>query len=435
MDAKGCEESEKSEERVSNRTAKTAKSPPKKRRHGQRGQIIKRGDQVYLLRVPLRQENGKRIYRNETFHGTAKSAQTRLTALLGQVDTGTVVEPSKMTLNAYLDQWLKTIKTAVQSKTFEVYAQLLHLYVRPTLGSRQLAQLKPLDIQQVYTGMQQRKRKLSARTVRHAHAVLRKALNQAVKWNMLFRNPALAVELPQHRKREMQALSPEQAGQFLEAAKADRLHALFVLAVAGGLRPGEYLGLQWPDVDVERGTVTVQRTLVRLSRAPKPDAVDAVDGDVTTRERWHFTEPKTAKSRRTIPLPASAIRALIEHRRRQAEERLAAGPKYAQHNLVFATAMGEPLDERNVVNRHFKPILKAAGLPMSVRLYDLRHTCATLLLAQGEHPKIVSERLGHANITLTLDTYSHVLPGMEEQAAQRLETLLFNSKPQVVRGG
>ena len=129
------------------------------------------------------------------------------------------------------------------------------------------------------------------------------------------------------------------------------------------------------------------------------------------------------------------MRALVEHRRQQAEERLAAGPKCAHHNLVFATAMGEPLDERNVVNRHFKPILKAAGLPMSVRLYDLRHTCATLLLAQGEHPKIVSERLGHANITLTLDTYSHVLPGMEEQAAQRLETLLFNSKPQVVRGG
>jgi integrase len=166
-----------------------------------------------------------------------------------------------------------------------------------------------------------------------------------------------------------------------------------------------------PDVDLDRGTVMVRRALV-------PDS----DGG------WTFAEAKTRQSLRTVPLPPSVTRVLAEHKRRQAEERLAAGPEYSNKQLVFATPTGEPLDIRNLVNRHFKKVLEAAKLPKSVRLYDLRHSCATLLLAQGEHPKIVSERLGHASITLTLDTYSHVLPTMQQQAAERLESVLFSGK-------
>lgn len=254
-----------------------------------------------------------------------------------------------------------------------------------------------------------------------------------MKWQILFRNPADFVDLPRNEKKEMSALTAEQVGEFLKAAEASgacacnqkrrklatdkkpelkpcRYTALFSLAITSGLRPGEYLGLQWPDIDLDRGTVMVRRALV-------PDS----DGG------WTFAEPKTKQSFRTVPLPPSVTRALVEHKRRQAAEHLAAGPEYSNQQLVFATPTGEPLDIRNLVNRHFKKILEAAKLPNAVRLYDLRHSCATLLLAQGEHPKIVSERLGHASITLTLDTYSHVLPTMQQQAAERLESVLFSS--------
>ncbi len=226
----------------------------------------------------------------------------------------------------------------------------------------------------------------------------------------------------------MYALSPEQAMQFLAAAAHDRYATLFAVALTTGMRPGEYLGLQWKDVDLERGTLTVRRTLV---------------WHYGNGGKWSFEEPKTPRSSRSIPLPPSVVEALKEHKRRQAEERLKAGwedveengglvrkSRYTDNDLVSATPTGDPVDMRNLVNRHFKPILKAARLPKSIRLYDLRHSCATLLLAQGEHPKVVSERLGHASITLTLDTYSHVLPTMQQQAAERLESVLFKGRNQ-----
>jgi integrase len=160
-------------------------------------------------------------------------------------------------------------------------------------------------------------------------------------------------------------------------------------------------------VDLPKGTVVVRRTLSRKKGG------------------WSFEEPKTQRSYRTIPLPASVTGALIDHKRKQAAERLAAGPEYQNHDLVFASETGGPVEERNLVNRHFKKIIGAAKLPEEIRLYDLRHTCATLLLAEGENPKVVSERLGHASITLTLDTYSHVLPTMQQQAAEKLERMFF----------
>lgn len=177
------------------------------------------------------------------------------------------------------------------------------------------------------------------------------------------------------------------------------------------MRPEEYLGMQWEDIDKERGTATVQRTLIWRDKGGG----------------WYFGEPKTVRSRRLIPLPASTLRALAEHRRRQAAERLKAGAAYSNHDLVFATPEGGPLMPGNLKRRHFRPILDRAKLPKDFRLYDLRHTCATLLLLAGENPKVVSERLGHATVTLTLDTYSHVLPTMQEAASQKLEQMLYGS--------
>ena len=284
---------------------------------------------------------------------------------------------------------------------------MLQRYVLEPPGSKKISALRPLDIQALYSAMQERG--LSARIVRYTHAVFSSALKQAVRWGMLYRNPAELVQLPKQTRQEMRALTSEEASRFLAALKGDRCAALFALALATGMRPEEYLGLQWIDVDPAKATVTVRRALVWRTKGGG----------------WYFTEPKTSRSRRTIPLPTSMVVALAEHKRRQAEERLKAGPGWQDHGFVFATPIGTPLNISNLTRIHFKPALLRAGLPASIRLYDQRHTCATLLLQAGENPKVVSERPGHASVTLTLDVYTHVLPDMQRAAAQKLENLLF----------
>jgi integrase len=373
------------------------------------GQIIKRGERTWLVRIfQGRDQNGKRGYVNKTVHGTKKDAEKYLSATLTAISTGTFVEPSALTLDGFLDNWLESAaRPRVSERTFAEYTALLKRYVREPLGSKKLAGLRPLDIQALYSAMQERG--LSARVVRYTHAVISSALKQAVRWGMLYRNPAELVQLPKQTRQEMRALTPEEASRFLAALAGDRCATLFALALATGMRPEEYLGLQWIDVDPAKATVTVRRALVWRTKGGG----------------WYFTEPKTARSRRTIPLPASVVVALTEHKRRQAEERLKAGPAWQDHGLVFATPIGTPLNISNLTRVRFKPALSKAGLPGTIRLYDLRHTCATLLLQAGENPKVVSERLGHASVTLTLDVYTHVLPDMQRAAAQKLENLLF----------
>lgn len=317
---------------------------------------------------------------------------------------------------AYLAKWLETVaKPRLRERTLASYTDLAKRYIVPKLGDRRLDQLRPADVQQFYADLQQRG--LSPRTVRYVHAVLRSALGQAVKWNTLPRNVATLVDLPKQQRKEMQALSPEQAERFLQAAASDRFGCLFTLALITGCRPGEYLAAQWKDIDFDTGMVTIQRAIT-----------DGKDG-------WTFSEPKTARSRRSIPLPPVLLRMLQEHRKRQAEERLAAGPSYRNYDLIFANAVGEPLDRHNLAVRHFKPLLRAAGLPESLRLYDLRHSCATLLLAAGEHPKVAAERLGHASTVMTIDVYSHVVPTMQQRATERLESMLFSGRHTIQETG
>src|ERR1700687_634870 len=274
------------------------------------GQILQRGKRTFVVRVFLGRSGGKRKYLNKTVHASKKVAENTLTALLRERDLGTLVEPTRMTVDEYLDEWLKTAaKPRVRLRTYQGYEELLERYIRPDLGSRPLSRITPLEIQPVYAKMQEKK--LSARTVRHAHGALRCALGQAVKWRMLVVNPATAVDLPQVRKKEMYALSPEDAGQFLKHATDDRLGAMFALALTTGMRPGEYMGLKWSDVDLDKGVVVVQRALI-------------VTGDGGSR----FAEPKTNRGRRTIPLPPSVTRMLVEHKCKQAAEKLKAGPSH-----------------------------------------------------------------------------------------------------------
>jgi integrase len=375
------------------------------------GQIIKRGEKTWIVRIfQGRDENGKRRYVNKTIHGTKKSAEKYLTAKLRDKDLGINIEPASESLDKYLDKWLQTsVKPRVRSRTYDDYAALLTRYVREPLGAMKLADLRPVDIQKVYQLMQERK--LSPRVVRYTHAVLSSALKQAVKWDMLHRNPASAVDLPRMVRKEMRAMSPVEASRFLESVKGTRHYALFNFALTTGMRPQEYLGLKWSDVNLEKGSATVRRAIV------------------WKREKgggWAFAEPKTSRSRRTIPLPASTVKALIEHKRQQGIERLRLGSEWQDHSLVFPTSIGTPYTLSSLTNKWFKPALVTAGLS-GFNLYSLRHTHATLLLANGENAKVASERLGHSTIVLTLDTYSHVLPDMQQQAAERIENLLFKT--------
>ncbi len=370
------------------------------------GQLIRRGERRWLVRVYRGADasTGKRRYQAKVVHGSKRDAQRLLTKMLRARDTNTLVEPSRQTLAVYLDKWLRvSAKPRVRPRTLRDYQSLLERYVIPEIGWIRLDQLSPPSVQRVYNEMLERG--LSALTVRYTHAVLRSALAQAVKWQKLVRNPVDLVDLPRKPRREMQALSAEQASAFLQAASGTPNEALWVLLLTTGMRPSEALGLKWSDL--EGNKVRIQRVLTR------------------DKDGWRFEEPKTALSRRTIVLPSTAVRVLRAHRKRQVVRGSPTDVTCETPNLVFATRTGQPLDYRTVVRRHFKPLLAKAGLP-NIRLYDLRHTCATLLLSRGEHPKIVGERLGHSSTTLTLDTYSHVLPDMQEQAAVRLEETLFS---------
>jgi integrase len=262
-----------------------------------------------------------------------------------------------------------------------------------------------LDRLSIGPGIERLDAELSPRTVQYVHVTLHSALKQAVMDGLIPRNPTEAVKPPQVRRKEMKPLTPEQVKVLLEAACGDRLEALYVLAVTTGLRQGELLGLRWEDVDLEAGTLQVRRTLVTAKDGPQ------------------LTAPKTKGSRRTVRLTQSALNALRSHLKRQLGEIDRAGSLWREHGLMFASETGDPLDRRYITTHRFKPLLRRAGLP-KIRFHDVRHTCVTLLLGRNVNPKIVSEMLGHASIAITLDTYSHVLPNMQSEAAKAIDDAL-----------
>ena len=334
---------------------------------------------------------------------TQREAREWVKETLSQVEDGLTIKGARTTLAKYLDSWLETIKPTVRPKTWQQYEQIVRQYVKPSLGEIRLNDLRPDHVQTLYTS--QLERGLGPRSVRLIHAVLHRALNQALRWGPVRRNVCDAVDKPKQSRAEMQTFDLEQTQTFLHAVEGNRIEALFYLAISTGLRQGELLGLKWTDLDFDSGRLQVQRQLQRIS------------GEGLT-----FTEPKSAAGRRAIVLGSVDLAKLQAHRKHQLEERLFAGGRWQDHGLIFTTTIGSPLDPRNLY-RTYKVILKRADLP-EIRFHDLRHTAATLMLQQGVHPKVVQERLGHSSINLTLDTYSHVLPSMQEDAAQRMNAIL-----------
>jgi integrase len=376
-----------------------------------KGSIREQGRGSWEVRVYLgRGPNGRKLYKSHTVKGTKRRAQSELNELLSKLQRGEYVAPSRTTVSEYLERWLTDYAgMRVGAKTLERYAEIVRTHLAPALGHHPLPKLQPLHIQAYYSHALQLGRRdgrggLSAQTVLHHHRVLREALQQALRWQLLARNPADAVEPPHARRREMEVFDHREVERLLDAARGTRLAVPVLLAVTTGLRRGELLGLRWQDVDLEASKLAVRQSLEH------------------TKAGLAFKQPKTQKGRRAVTLPPMAVDALRRHKADQAKERLLLGPAYADHGLVLARADGRPANPEELT-RAFKRLTKKAGV-RGLSLHKLRHTHATLLLCANVHPKIVSERLGHATVGITLDTYSHVLPNLQEEAARKIDALL-----------
>jgi len=372
-----------------------------KRGHNE-GSIYQRADGRWVAAITVANADGS-TRRAQRYAKTRKAAHEALRDLQRQIEDGVQALGKTPTLAAYLDQWLEgSAKPSVKVKTYEGYESIVRIRVVPRIGGLQLSQVTPPVIQKLYADLSASG--LSQQSVIHTHRCLRRALKQAVNWGLIARNPCDSVDPPRARREELRVWNRGEAAKFLTETRDHSLYPLFALALTTGMRQGELLGLKWSDVELSENRLRVQRTLQRQRGT----------GLV-------FETPKTAKSRRTIMLSSVAVVALREHRQRQLEQRLALGPAWADYDLVFPNEIGEPRHP-SPVTRSFKSAVTAAGVP-DIRFHDLRHTAATLLLTKGQHAKVVSEMLGHATITITLDTYSHYVSVLHEQAAQAMDDL------------
>jgi integrase len=368
-----------------------------RRGHGE-GSIYQRNDGRWAASISL--EGRKR----KTFYGkTRREVQEKLRVALNEQKQGTLSTGPQQTLKQYLEQWLEEVhKPTLRLGSYRGYRLSLDNHILPALGHIPLQKLTPQNVQAFYT--KKLKEGLSAKTVRNIHGLLHKALDNALRWGLIPRNVCDAVSLPRKTRYEVQPLTMEQAQQLLIAVRDHKLQGLLTLTVTTGMREGELLALRWQDIDFANQSLQVRRSM----------------GYIPGKGYLEF-EPKTAKGRRNILLPSFVCEALKQHRTRQLELRLKAGARWRDRDLVFPNIYGDFLDPAHLRQR-FDKLLKDAGLP-DVRFHDLRHSAATILLSMGIHPKIVQEILGHSQISMTMDIYSHVLPSMQQEAMSKLDDL------------
>ena len=352
---------------------------------------------------------GKPAYSSETFHGNKRDAQTRLSEIITDIQRGEHVNPSAVPLRLFLLDWLAAIEPTVAAKTHERYGELVKLHVIPALGHHTLKGLRPRHIQQFYsacllTGRRQAvegKPGLSPRTVLHLHRVLRRALQTALRWQLVPRNPCDAVDPPKVEDAEMRIFTRDEINRILAAAAGSIWYMPCLLALYTGMRRGEILALRWTDVDIESGVVYVRRSLSQTAKG------------------LAFKQPKSGRGRQ-IDVPQDLTEALQKHRISQAEERKGAATVTNVDNgdLVCCYEDGRPIVPDGFSTR-FVGLLTRAGVDR-VPFHAFRHTHASELLTQGVHPKVVQERLGHASIAITMNRYSHVVPSIQKAAADRI---------------
>ena len=369
---------------------------PRLRRGNNQGSITRRPDGRWEAKITL--ADGTR----RSFYGqTEGEVNRKLVEVLHIRNTESSPEKS-IRVADFLDMWLERIaKPRIRAQTYKGYEVNVRVHLKPALGRLPISAVRPQDVQDLIDAKV--KEGLAPKTVRYMHGVLRNAFNHAVRWDYMARNPAELVDGPRVEQHEIQPFTREEAHRFLEAIKGDRLEALYTVALTMGLRQGEALGLRWRDVDLEMGYIRINRQLQRVEH------------------KYELVELKTKRSQRAIAVPTALVGSLQKHQERQERERDAAARRWHDTDLVFARPDGYPLSG-SVVTHRFQERLDAAGLPKR-RFHDLRHSCATLLLAQGISPRVVMDVLGHSQISLTMNTYAHVLPEMRREAASRMNEL------------
>jgi integrase len=373
-----------------------------------KGHIRERSPGHWAIVIDVRDpETGKRKRRWHSFEGTKREAQVECARLLTEIKNGTSVDPSRMTVAAFLERWIEHMEGQVSPRSHERYAELCHKNLAPLLGGLMLTKLQPANISQAYakalvSGRRDGSGGLSASTVTHMHRVLREALQQGVRWQLLARNPADAVKPPKVERRQMSVLDTDATAGLIETARETALFVPILLGVRCGLRRGEVVALRWRNVDLERGQISVVASAEQTDRG--------------VREK----EPKNGKGR-TVVLSATEVEELRSHRVRQAQALLALGVRLIDDHHVVARADSQALQPRSLTHAFVK-FARRHGF--QIRLHDLRHSHATHMLASGVHPKIAQERLGHSSVGITLDLYSHVLPGMQAEAVNRVDAML-----------
>ena len=379
-----------------------------------KGSITKRKDGLWQAAITIGRDPATGKLKRATFYAkTRQEAADKLTKALRDTVQGIFVAPHKLTLGEWLNTWLWEYKRPkLRSNTLDSYIEKVRTHLQPGLGHIPLKDLRPDQVQHFYN--ERRQHGLSTRTIRYCHTLLHGALAQAEKNQLVARNIATLVEPPRKERKEMQTLTLDQVTTtLLPTLEQDRLGAAIFLAFGTGLRRGELLGLRWRDVDLQTGKLHVRQTLYRIRN----------HDDSERKTQLVFQEPKTEKSRRTVPIPALCLPALKRHKTRQAEEKLLIGAGYQDHGLVFCGIDGQPCDPA-AFTRHFTRLLKRVGLPL-IRLHDTRHTYATWLLEQGVALKVTQTLLGHSSIAVTADVYSHVNPEIQRDAAERLNAALL----------
>ena len=378
-------------------------------RHRENGHLKERSAGHWAIVISVRDPaTGKRKRQWHSFTGTKKEAQAERIKLLAAINAGTAIEPTKTTIAAFLDRWLAHMASQISPRSYERYTEIVKKNLVPALGAVILTKLQPATISAAYTkalasGRRDGKGGLSANTVVYMHRVLKHALQQAVRWNLLARNPADAVKPPKVERRRMMVYDTDQTANLIEAARHTRLFIPVLLGVTTGIRRGEAVALRWRNVDFGNAQLSIAESAEQ------------------TRAGVRYKPPRTARGA-PWRFQRASWRKLRAHRVRQAQELLKLGVRLSDDSFVVAQADGSPLQPRSLTHA-FELFLAAHKLPR-IRLHDLRHTHATAMLKAGVHGKIVQERLGHSTIAITLDIYSQVVDGMQEEAAERVDAIL-----------
>ena len=366
------------------------------------GSIYKRSDGRWVGVVDLGWLDGKRN-RKSMYAKTRKEVQEKLNKALSSHQEGQPLPSDRLTVGQFLSSWLEqSVKPKARLSTLESYEEIVRLHIEPNLGKVQLSKLTPMHVTKLVNT--KLSRGLSPRRVQYIHAVLRRSLAIAVKWELVSRNVAKLADSPSIRRTEVVPLQIQESRHFLQAVQGDRLAALYTLAITTGLRQGEILGLCWTDINLTNGSITIRNSLQKHGG------------------RYSLVEPKSTKSRRTLVLPELAIVAIRAHKRRQLVERLRMTGEPNEFDLVFTTRAGTPINRHNLT-RDFQALLRREGLP-KLRFHDLRHTAASLLLAENVQPRDIMEVLGHSQIGLTMNLYSHVMKPAMQNAADRMDSIL-----------